>query len=83
MYTIMGVLVNQRSKKAPDVQEVLTKAGCIIKVRLGLHEASDNACSEEGLILLQLTGSREENQQLQNDLNAIPGVKAEKLEISL
>jgi len=79
----MAVVVNQRSQKANNVQDVLTKAGCIIKVRLGLHEASSDACSEEGLIVLQLIGSVEENQKLQNDLNAISGVKAEKLEISL
>lgn len=79
-YHIMGVLVNHRSQKAPKVQEVLTQSGCIIKTRLGLHEAGD-VCSEEGLILLQLSGSTEAIAALEKDLNAIEGVSAKMMEI--
>jgi metal-responsive CopG/Arc/MetJ family transcriptional regulator len=79
-YNLMGVLINHRSKNAKEVQETLTKHGCIIKMRLGLHEA-DNACSEEGLVLLQLGGDERERDDLQEDLNSIEGVKAKSLEI--
>ena len=79
-YNLMAVLVNHRSKTANEVQETLTKHGCIIKMRLGLHEA-DNACSEEGLIILQLGGEESERENLKKELNSIQGVKAKSLEI--
>lgn len=79
-YNVMAVLVNHRSKKAPEMQEVLTRHGCIIKVRLGLHEAGD-ACSEEGLIILQLCGSKEAIKALEEELNGLEGVKARNMEI--
>ncbi|HHV19830.1 MAG TPA: hypothetical protein GXZ27_13500 [Thermoanaerobacterales bacterium] len=79
-YNLMAVLINHRSKNAQEVQETLTKHGCIIKMRLGLHEA-DNACSEEGLIILQLGGDDTERDNLEKDLNSIEGVKAKSLEI--
>ncbi|WP_213974096.1 hypothetical protein [Tepidanaerobacter acetatoxydans] len=79
-YNLMAVLINHRSKNAGEVQETLTEHGCIIKMRLGLHE-TDNACSEEGLVLLQLGGTEAERKSLEDKLNSIPGVKAKSLEI--
>ena len=38
--TIMAVTIDPRSVHAPQAQTVLTKHGCIIKTRLGLHEVS-------------------------------------------
>ncbi len=80
-YIIMAVLINRRSKKAPTVQEVFTKYGCSIKMRLGLHEAGD-VCSEEGLVLLQLAGDKSEIKNLEDELNGIEGVKAKTMSIS-
>ena len=79
-YNIMAVIINHRSKNAVKFQEALTKHGCKIKMRLGLHEAGD-VCSEEGLIILQLAGSNEEIDALQADLNSIEGIKASNLNI--
>ena len=80
-YNIMAVLISHRSKKAPQFQEVLTKYGCAIKMRLGLHETGD-VCSEEGLILLQLSCKDEIIKALENDLNSIDGIKAKTMSIS-
>lgn len=77
----MAVLINHRSKKAPTVQEVFTKHGCSIKMRLGLHEAGD-VCSEEGLVILQLTGEKNDIKALEDELNGIEGVKAKTMSIS-
>ncbi len=79
-HNIMAVLINHRTSKAPKVQEVLTKHGCKIKMRLGLHE-TDNVCSEEGLVILQLDGSSEEIKELETDLNGMEGVKASTITI--
>lgn len=79
-YNIMAVLINHRSKRAPEVQEVFTKHGCSIRMRLGLHEAGDQ-CSEEGLILLQLAGTDEEIKALEDDLNSMEGISAKTMTI--
>jgi len=80
-YNIMAVVINHRSKKAPSVQEIFTKHGCAIKMRLGLHEAGD-VCSEEGLVLLQLSDDKSQIKSLEDDLNSIEGVKAKTMSIS-
>lgn len=79
-YNIMAVVVKHRSKKAPEMQEVLTRHGCAIKMRLGLHEAGD-VCSEEGLVILQLCGDDEEVKALEADLNTLDGVTAKTINI--
>ncbi|NLI92140.1 MAG: hypothetical protein GX434_07975 [Peptococcaceae bacterium] len=79
-FNIMAVAVNHRIKNATEVQNVLTKYGCIISVRLGLHEAG-NVCSDSGIIILQLVGSREEINSFAEELNAIQGVQAKTIEI--
>lgn len=80
-HNIMAVLVNRRSKEAPKMQEVLTKHGCDIKMRLGLHE-TDDKCSEEGLILLHMGGSMKDTRSLEDDLNSLDGITAKTLTIS-
>lgn len=79
-HNVMAVLVNERTNSAKEIQDVLTRYGCIISVRLGLHQAG-NTCSEEGLIILQLCGSSEEIKALEDSLNSIKGVKAKSIEL--
>lgn len=78
---IMAVCLDKRSKEAARVQEIFTKHGCIIFVRLGLHESVGASCSEEGLILLQLKGAMDEVKELQADLEELPGVRVKSMEI--
>jgi hypothetical protein len=82
MFKIMAVKIEPRVKKAPEVQEVLTKYGCIIQTRIGLHEASQDSCSNSGLVLLNLLDDRkEEVDKLQGELNNIEGTVAKLMEI--
>lgn len=74
-YNIMAIKIDERRKNSPDVQHVLSGFGCSIKVRLGLHE-TENVCSDEGLLILQLTGDTEEMKKLEKALNEMEGVKA-------
>lgn len=78
---IMIVKIGERRKKSPEVQEVLSKFGCSIKTRLGLHEANDTVCSEEGVLVLQLTGERGEMKKLEAALNKLESVKAQMVMI--
>lgn len=79
-FDIMVIKVDQRVQKAPGMQTVITKYGCNIKVRLGLHEAGD-VCSNQGLIILQTVGDREELKKFEDELNNIDGVKAKSVVI--
>ncbi len=81
-YNIMSVLTNNRVQNVNLMQNVLTESGCIIKTRLGIHDASENSCSNEGLIILNLIGSDDEIEKLECKLNEIPGVKAKNIQLS-
>lgn len=76
---ILGILITDRQKEAGKVQNVLTKYGCSIKTRLGLHEASDNVCSTSGLLLLELTGDVSEMNKLEAELVAVEGSQTQKM----
>lgn len=73
--TIMAISQEHRIETATKVQDVLTKYGCAIRVRLGLHDAGIDSCSPSGLILLQLCGDKEQLQTLEQELTAIASVK--------
>ncbi len=79
-FQIMLIKVNQRVQEAAGVQSLLTEFGCHIKMRLGLHEAGDH-CSNQGLIVLQLTGEGTELENFAAKLNALEGVTARLTEI--
>lgn len=72
---IMAILQEQRVETAIQVQNVLTKYGCHIRVRLGLHDAAIDSCSPNGLILLQLCCESGILQELEHELTAIQSVK--------
>ena len=72
---IMAILQEQRVETAIQVQNVLTKYGCNIRVRLGLHDAAIDSCSPSGLILLQLSCDNTVLQEMETELTSIPSVK--------
>lgn len=72
---IMVVKIGARREDSPKVQEVLSRFGCSIKVRLGLHETYE-VCSDEGVLILQLAGEVEEMKKLEHALNEMDRVKA-------
>ena len=79
--TIMAVTIDPRSAHAPQVQTILTKHGCIIKTRLGLHEVNQNSCSEEGLIILHIHSSLDEIKILENELLNVDDVKVKYMSL--
>jgi hypothetical protein len=76
----MAVKLDKRMKEAPRVQEVLTRHGCIITLRVGLHETG-GVCADSGLILLGLCGSKREVARLRADLQRVTGVTAKTLAV--
>jgi hypothetical protein len=81
-YYVIGVRIDNRVNVSLKLQEVLTKNGCKIKARLGLHEVSEDACANDGLIILQPCGELKEVEQLVKDLNNLEGVKAKLIDLN-
>ncbi|NLB61978.1 MAG: hypothetical protein GX802_06155 [Clostridiales bacterium] len=81
-YYIIGVRMDNRVSNAVNFQEVLTKNGCSIKARLGLHETSEHSCSGDGLIVLQPCGKKEEVEKLVVELNGLEGVTAKLIDLN-
>lgn len=81
IYKVILVKIDHRSSEATKVQEILTKYGCNIKVRLGLHEVSKEFCANDGLIILELEGNKEDNNEMLAALNVVEYVTATYVEM--
>lgn len=80
-YNLMGIAIENRKDRAKLVQDVLTGYGCIIKMRIGLHEGTEDECSNEGFIILSLTDDEVEIKKLIGDLLNIDGVRVRNVKI--
>jgi hypothetical protein len=79
---ILGIHISDRVTKAEQVQPILTKFGCTIRTRLGLHDVTDEFSSSTGIILLELTGDPKEYVKLENELLKIEGLEVKKIVFS-
>ena len=73
--SIMAIVQENRVETAVKVQDVLTKYGCNILVRLGIHDSNVGECTNSGMILLQLSGEDVIFSSLQAELREISKVK--------
>ena len=80
---ILLVLVGKRRESAVEVQRLLTEYGCYIKTRLGLHEASENMCAEEGLIILELVGEKAKQDALYEALQKVSCINVKRETMSV
>jgi len=78
-HIILGVHITERVQHAPQVQEIFTQYGCSIKTRIGLHEVSDQFCSPNGLVLLEMAGPEGPINELIRKLAEIEGVEVKKM----
>ncbi len=81
--TVLLVLVSGRKESAVTVQKVLTDWGCTIKTRLGIHEGVLDSCTDSGLLVLDIVGEKEKNEEMTRKLNLVKGVKAEIVNLSV
>lgn len=75
---ILGILVTNRENESENVQRILTKYGCSIKTRLGLHE-DETGSGSCGLIVLELTGETSEMDKLENEFKSLEGLQVNKM----
>jgi len=78
-HVIIGVHITDRIQHVDPVQQLLTETGCSIKTRLGLHDADENFCSPNGLLLLEMIGDDATHDDMIGKLNNIEGVEAQKM----
>jgi len=78
-HIILGVHITDRTKNVALVQQALSEFGCFIKTRLGLHEASDDFCSPNGLVLLEMLDNDLQANGLVTRLKAITGVEVQQM----
>jgi len=79
MTKILGIQIKDRIDEADKLQDVLTKYGCSIRTRLGLHETG-SVCSPMGIIVLELAGDTSEWTKLESALSAISGIAVKSME---
>lgn len=83
MKTVMAIMVANRKEEAEKVQKLLTGWGCLIKMRVGLHDQVLENCSDEGLIILELVGEKDKHEELMRKMNVLKGVQAKMMTLSL
>jgi hypothetical protein len=81
--TILLILIGKRKEEAVKVQQILTAWGCIIKTRLGIHDGVLENCSDSGLLILELYGSKEQKDELARKVAVLPGVTSKLVELTL
>lgn len=72
---IVGLLVNEKSQQAPDVQQVLSRYGTLILHRSGIPYSD----CDRGIINVTMRASNEELDNFKTELSKIDGVKVESL----
>jgi hypothetical protein len=80
--SILLVLIGKRQEAAVNVQKVLTGWGCIIKTRLGIHDSILENCSDEGLLILELYGTKEQKDELTRKIAVLPGVTSQLVNLA-
>ena len=78
-HIVVGVHITDRVLHVPGVQNLFTEYGCSIKTRLGLHAASNESCSPNGLILLEMAGPEAPIFELVEKLKAVEGVDTQTM----
>jgi hypothetical protein len=79
-HTIFGVHISQRTENVPAVQATLTKYGCSIRTRLGIHDADATSCSPSGLVLVDVFG--DDTEDFYRELQALKGVGLQRMDFA-
>ena len=79
MTIIIGIKLPQRTETAPSFQNILSKFGCNIKTRIGLHDINETYCAQDGIILLEVIGKPELIESMLKELNLIEGISCKMM----
>ena len=79
MTIIIGIKLTNRAETATVFQKILSKYGCNIKTRIGLHEVNAGICSKNGIILLEVIGDEKIIENMLSELKSIENIKLDKM----
>lgn len=54
MTAIIGISIENRKEESQKLQDILTKYGCFIKTRIGLHDMGEYKCINYGIVLIEV-----------------------------
>jgi len=77
MTVIFGIKLPNRISTSPVFQDIISKYGCIIRTRVGLHNDC-NMCSGHGIILLEVTENADVT-HLKEALLSIDGITIDSM----
>jgi hypothetical protein len=77
-HTIFGIHITNRVENVPALQATLTKYGCNIRTRLGIHDADATSCSPSGLVLLDVFGA--ELEDFYREIQGLKGVGLQRMD---
>jgi len=80
---ILGLLITDRIKEAGQVQKLLTDYAPIIRSRLGFHEVTEATCSRAFIIILQLAGTADQQDNFEVALRMVRGVAVQQMKFEL
>lgn len=77
-HTIFGIHISHRTENVAAVQATLTKYGCSIRTRLGIHDADATSCSPSGLVLVDVFG--DDIEAFYAELGGLKGVELQRMD---
>jgi hypothetical protein len=77
-HTIFGIHITNRVESVPALQAALTKYGCNIRTRLGIHDADATSCSPSGLVLVDVFGA--ELEDFYREIQGLKGVGLQRMD---
>lgn len=80
MTTIIGIKLTNRLELSQEFQNIITKFGCAIKTRIGLHTTCSNVCANWGTILLEIIDDSKVS-EIERDLSRLEGVKVRSMSL--
>lgn len=80
MTVIIGVKIPNRLTTSPIFQDIISKYGCVIKSRIGLHSNCSSVCASHGIILLEIVEGAD-IVQLKKALTGIEGITIDSMNL--
>ena len=78
MTTILGIKLPNRDNTSQEFQKIVTKYGCFIKTRLGLHSLQGGFCTSHGIILLEIIDDKKRH-ELEHELSKINNIEIQHM----
>lgn len=78
MTTIIGIKLTNRIELSTEFQNILSKFGCAIKTRIGLHSTCSSVCANWGTVLLEII-DEDKTSDLKHELSKLDGVRVQSM----